>query len=122
VYNSQYTLFNYQTYTYTGKFISERSIFSVNQSTGQEILTQVTRYTNDATKSSNNLTAVQYYDGTGNLKWQQEISYTDKNGSSITNVYSDSGVKTNVSTTVKDNSIAWDKVLDPFVYQHDHNT
>ncbi|REC63791.1 hypothetical protein DRF65_03540 [Chryseobacterium pennae] len=122
VYNSQNVLFNYYTFTYSGRLVTERSSYTRNPSTGQDILMQVVHYTNDASKPSHNLTGSQYYNGTGNLIGKSEITYADSRGSNITNVYNATGEKTNVTTTVKDNAVAWDKVLDPFVYQHEHNS
>lgn len=121
-YNLKNELSNYHTYTYSGKYISERTIYSRNVSTGQEVLTQKTFYTNDPTKSDHNLVGVKYYDGTGNLVAKSEITYLNNNGSNLSNVYNAAGTKTNVTTWMRDNAIAWDKVLDPFVYQHEHNT
>lgn len=121
-YNLKNELYSYHTYTYTGKYISERAIYSRNVSTGQEVLAQKTFYTNDPTKSDHNLMGVKYYDGTGNLVAKSEITYLNNNGSSLSNVYNAAGSKTNVTTWMRDNAIAWDKVLDPFVYQHEHNT
>nr|WP_315027924.1 hypothetical protein [uncultured Chryseobacterium sp.] len=121
IYNSKGTLFNYQTYTYAGKLISERSSFSINPSTGQEMLTQVTRYTNDTTKSFNNITGVQYYDGSGHLISTSNVIYLDNNGSNTIDIYNASGAKTNITTTMRDNSMSWAKVLDPFIYQREHN-
>lgn len=121
-YNSQNILFNYHLFTYSGRLITERSSYTRNPSTGENILMQVTHYTNDASKPSNNLTGSQYYNGTGTLIGKSEITYTDNRGSSITNVYNAAGEKTNITTLVKDAAVAWDKVLDPFVYQHEHNS
>lgn len=121
IYNSKGTLFNYQTYTYTGKLISERSSFSIHPSTGQEVLTQVTRYTNDAGKPFNNIIGVEYYDGSGNLVSKTIVTYLDNNGSNKVEVHNAAGTKTNVITTMRDNSIPWDKVLAPFIYQREHN-
>uniref|UniRef100_UPI000A5716F1 hypothetical protein n=1 Tax=Streptobacillus moniliformis TaxID=34105 RepID=UPI000A5716F1 len=36
-------------------------------------------------------------------------------------IYNDANVKTHIATWTKDDKIAWDKFLDPFVYQHEHN-
>lgn len=121
-YNLQNKLYNYHTYTYSGKYISERSIYSRDPATGQEVLVQRMYYTNDPNKSGNNLTGIKYYDGTGNLTSKSEITYMGSNGNSSTNVYNAAGTKTNITLWMKDNAVAWDKVLDPFTYQHEHNT
>ncbi|WP_160138296.1 hypothetical protein [Chryseobacterium sp. c4a] len=121
-YNLQNKLYNYHTYTYSGKYISERSIYSREPSTGKEVLVQRTYYTNDSGKPNYNLTGVQYYDNIGNLVSKSDITYMDAHGSSISTVYNAAGTKTEVSVWMRDNAIAWDKVLDPFVYQHEHNT
>ncbi|OCA78725.1 hypothetical protein BBH99_07590 [Chryseobacterium contaminans] len=121
-YNLQNQLYNYHTYIYTGKHISERAIYSREPSTGKELLVQRTYYTNDPSKSDHNLTGVQYYDGSGALVAKSDITYIDSNGSSSTFVYNAAGKKTNSTLWMRDNAIAWDKVLDPFTYQHEHNT
>ncbi|MDM1555434.1 MULTISPECIES: hypothetical protein [Chryseobacterium] len=121
-YNLDNKLYNYHNYLYTGKYISERAIYSREPSTGKEILVQRTFYTNDLSKPDHNLIGVQYYDGIGGLVAKSEITYVDSNGSSITTVYNAAGTKTNISLWMRDNAVAWDTVLDPFTYQHKHNT
>lgn len=113
-------LSGYQKYTYQGKLISNRKIYSVNN-LGQETLIRSTDYTNDLSKSSNNLISIKYYDGSGNPLSSSDITYTDSNGSSLSNIYNASGSKTEVYTLIKDNAPGWGKVLDPFVYQNEHN-
>lgn len=121
-YNSQNVLFNYHTFTYSGRLVTDRSSYTRNPSTGEDILMQVIHYTNDSSKPSNNLTGAQYYNGAGILIGKSEITYIDSRGSNITNVYNAAGEKTNITTSMKDAAVAWDKVLDPFVYQHEHNS
>lgn len=121
-YNLKNELYSYHTYTYTGKYISEEAIYLRIVSTGQEILTQKIFYTNDPTKSAYNLTGAKYYDEEGDLMFKNEITYLDSNGSSVSNVYNAGGAKINVITWMSDDAIAWDKVLNPFIYQHEHNT
>lgn len=119
MYSTNNTLLSYHVFTYQGKLITKRAIYTVNA--GLETLNNSTEYTNDGTKSSSNLIGVKYYDGAGNLTQKSDIVYTDGNGSSVSDIYNSTGTKTGISTLTKDNAHAWDRVLDPFVYQHETN-
>ncbi|MDR2236878.1 MAG: hypothetical protein LBE92_12205 [Chryseobacterium sp.] len=111
----------YEKYSYEGKYISNRKIYSVNN-LNQETLIKSTDYINDPTKAHSNLIGVKQYDGSGNPTSSQDITYTDSYGSSTSNTFNASGIQTHIYTLIKDDAPAWDTVLDPFVYQHVYNT
>lgn len=119
-YDSNNVLKGFQSFTYSGKLIVKREIFSVNSS-GQSALTMSSNYVNDSNKPNNNITEVRNFDGNGNLTKRWNITYTNSLGSSISEIYDASGLKIAISNWDKDDKISWEKYLDPFKYQNNHN-
>lgn len=111
---------SYQLFTYTGKLITKREFYNVNSS-NQSILTIFSTYINDATKAQNNIKEISYYDSSGSLTNNYKINYINDLGSSYSDVYNSSNIKTTVQTWIKDDKIAWNSFLDPFTYQNQHN-
>ncbi|WBV60234.1 hypothetical protein PFY12_14495 [Chryseobacterium camelliae] len=110
----------YQSFFYTGKYITKREIYNVNSS-GQNTLTTSSTYVNDSNKTSNNISEIKYYDANNSLTKKWSITYTNNLGSSISDIYDSSGTKVAISTWTKDDKISWEQYLDPFTYQNEHN-
>lgn len=110
-------IFNFNSYNH----IDQRTTYSYNANTYSYDSTGFITYTNNDSKKLNNLIKAEYFDSKWNSQGHYIVNYTDDLGSSTTDFYNKTGAKTSVSTWVKDDKIAWDKVLDPFTYQHEHN-
>ena len=110
-------IFNFNIYNH----IDQRTTYSYNANTSSYDSSGFITYTNNDSKNLNNLIKAEYFDSKWNPQSYYIVNYTDNLGSSTTDFYNKIGTKTSVSTWVKDDKIAWDKVLDPFTYQHEHN-
>jgi len=121
IYDKNNNLIEYQLYTFQNNIITKREVYVKNVSGTNFNFSSRIEYINDFNKSKNNITEASIYDSNNVYNSKYTITYTDNLGSSITNYYNSSGIKTSTSTWIKDDKIAWDTVLDPFIYQHEHN-